>query len=72
MPQVWRRFRKGDIYPGGIIGYPLARLYEEVAFAAYYFHWGHSEIMNMPHAERQRWCEEISKINKKITDGKIR
>jgi hypothetical protein len=22
--------------------------------------------MNMEHRERQRWCEEISKINKKL------
>lgn len=54
-----------------IEGYPLDRLYEEVAFIAYHFHWKHEEIMNMEHRERQKWCDEISKINKKlnVTEG---
>jgi transcriptional antiterminator len=50
--------------------YPLERIYEEVAFIAFHFHWSHEEIMNMEHKERQRWCNEISKINKTITEGK--
>lgn len=45
------------------------RIFEEVAFIAYYFHWDPNEILNMPHAERIRWCEEISKINKRIMDA---
>lgn len=55
---------------GGIIGYPLDRLYEEVAFIAYHFHWSHEEIMNMEHRERQRWVEEISKINRQLSGEK--
>ncbi|WP_036719599.1 DUF6760 family protein [Paenibacillus harenae] len=43
-------------------------MYEEVGFVAYYFHWPHDEIMNMEHAERRRWCDEISKINRKMND----
>ncbi len=50
-----------------MIGYPLDRIYEEVAFIAYHFHWQHEDIMNMEHRERKRWCEEISKINSKIS-----
>ena len=46
--------------------YPPDRLYEEVAFIAYHFNWSRDEIMELPHAERQRWCEEISKINDRI------
>ena len=46
------------------MGYPLDRLYEEIAFIAYHFHWSHEEIMNMEHKERQRWVEEISRINR--------
>lgn len=46
--------------------YPLDRLYEEVAFIAYYFHWDYRTIMEMEHRERQRWCEEASSINKKL------
>jgi len=48
-------------------GYPLDRLYEEVAFIAYHFHWSLEEIMNMEHRERQRWVDEISKINRQLS-----
>lgn len=49
-------------------GYPLGQLYEEMAFIAYYCHWPHQEIMNLEHLERRQWCEEISKINRKLND----
>ncbi|MCI3920984.1 hypothetical protein MO973_12140 [Paenibacillus sp. TRM 82003] len=48
--------------------YPEERLYEEAGFIAYYFHWNHDEIMAMEHKERRRWCEEISRINRKMND----
>jgi hypothetical protein len=53
-------------------GYPLDKLYEEVAFIAYHFHWSFDEIMNMEHFERQKWCEEISKINKRLSGDQQR
>jgi hypothetical protein len=53
-------------------GYPLDRLYEEVAFVAYHFHWGHEDIMNMEHGERQKWVDEISRINRLLNDDKQR
>lgn len=68
MPVLWRTVRGGDERPGGIIRYPLDRLYEEIAFIAYHFHWSYDDIMNMEHWERRRWCEEISKINRKINE----
>lgn len=61
--------RSGDDRPGGsITGYPLDRLYEEMAFVAYHFHWSHEEIMNLEHHERRRWCERISKINRELNN----
>jgi len=54
---------------GGIVGYPLDRLYEEVAYIAYHFHWSLEEIVNLEHAERQRWAEEIGKINRELSEG---
>ncbi|MDR1627942.1 MAG: hypothetical protein LBR79_04135 [Oscillospiraceae bacterium] len=33
---------------------------------AYYFHWPHGEVMNLNHKERIKFCNEISKINKKM------
>jgi transcriptional antiterminator len=46
--------------------YPADRIYEEIAYIAYHFHWSYSDLMNMDHKERQRWCMEIAKINEKI------
>jgi hypothetical protein len=48
--------------------YPRKDLYEEMAFIAYHFHWAREEIMRLEHAERRRWCREISTINERL-DG---
>jgi hypothetical protein len=50
-------------------GYPLGKLYEEMAFIAYHFHWSWEELMNVEHRERRRWCEEISRINRTLSDA---
>ena len=34
-------------------GYPLDRLYEEVAFIAYYFHWSAEAILQLPRTLRE-------------------
>ena len=39
-------------------GYPLERIYEEVAFIAYHFKWSYEELMEMDHKERKKWCDE--------------
>jgi hypothetical protein len=72
MSQVRASVRSGGKPPGGIRGYPLDRLYEEVAFIAYHFHWSHEEIMQMEHRERQRWVDEISEINRQLSGAKER
>lgn len=46
--------------------YPTDKIYEEISFIAYHFHWSYHDLMNMEHRERRRWCKEISKINQKI------
>ncbi len=66
MPAL-QRTRGGGAEPGGIVGYPLDRLYEEVAFIAYYFHWDYAQILNLSHADRRIWCEQISGINRNLT-----
>ena len=53
-----------------MISYPLDRLYEEVAFIAFHFHWPFEEIINLEHRERQRWVEEISRINQRMSGDK--
>jgi hypothetical protein len=63
-----RNLSNGDIHTGGMSGYPLDQLYKEVAFIAYYFHWDHDQVMQMPHSQRKQWCEEISTINRKLSE----
>ena len=48
--------------------YPVAALYEEMAFIAHHFHWSHDELMGLEHRDRRRWCHEISAINRAL-DG---
>jgi hypothetical protein len=48
--------------------YPVVQLYSEMAFIAYHFHWGSGELMALEHAERRRWCQEISTINQRLDD----
>lgn len=52
-----------------MMGYPSERLYEEVAFIAYYLHWPHKQIMSLDHRERQRWVSEVSRINKQLNES---
>ena len=36
---------------------------------AYYFHWSLGDIIDLSHAERRRWCEQISRINERVEKG---
>jgi hypothetical protein len=46
--------------------YPVASLYEEMAFIAHHLHWSHGDLMQLDHGERRRWCREISAINRRL------
>lgn len=50
-------------------GYPSERLYEEVAYLAYHFHWPYDQIMRLDHRERQRWVNEVAKINRRVHEA---
>ena len=54
--------KSGVSFSGGVISYPSEKLYEEVAYVAYNFHWQREDILNLAHYERQRWVKEIEKI----------
>ena len=69
MSEVRASVRGGAKRPGGILGYPLNAVYEEVAYVAYHFHWPHEAILNLEHAERRRWVDEIAAINKRVNEG---
>ena len=40
-----------------------------MAFIAYHFHWSQAEILALEHADRRRWVQEISTINRRLTDA---
>lgn len=50
-------------------GYPSDRLFEEVAYLAYHFHWPYDQVMGMEHHERQQWVREVAKINQRLNDA---
>lgn len=50
-------------------GYPSDRLFEEVAYIAYHFHWPYEQIMQLEHSERQQWVAEIASINRRLSDA---
>ncbi|HEX8870226.1 MAG TPA: DUF6760 family protein [Lentzea sp.] len=49
--------------------YAPDRLYSEVAYVAYHFHWSLESILDLEHAERLRYVEEIGRINTRISAG---
>ncbi|MEJ1961453.1 MAG: DUF6760 family protein [Gammaproteobacteria bacterium] len=60
------QLRDGVTRGGGVLGYPLERLHQEVAYVAYHFHWPQSEILTLPHVDRRRWVREIAGINRRM------
>jgi len=51
-----------------MICYPSKRLFEEVAYIAYHFHWPHQQVLELDHRERQRWVQEIARINERLNE----
>ncbi|MBA3340124.1 MAG: hypothetical protein H0T54_10350 [Geodermatophilaceae bacterium] len=50
--------------------YAADRLYEEVAYVAFHFHWSLDDLLDMEHGERQRYVSEIARINSRIERGR--
>ncbi len=51
---------------------PAGELYRQLSFISYYFHWPLDEVMELPHLERERFCQEISRINRQANEGEER
>jgi uncharacterized protein DUF6760 len=49
--------------------YQPDRLYEEVAYVAYHFHWSLASIIDLEHGERRRYVDEIARINRRLSSG---
>jgi hypothetical protein len=64
VPGVLDANRRGHLPPGGIVGYPLERIQEEVAYLAYNLHWQHEELLNMEHGDRRLWVGKVADIHR--------
>jgi hypothetical protein len=52
------------------VTYATDRLYEELAYVAYHFHWPLTELLDLEHAERGRFVNEIGRINTRLDAGR--
>jgi hypothetical protein len=43
-----------------VTGYPVDRVHHEVAFLGRHVHWTLEELLNLDHAQRQRWLVEVA------------
>lgn len=42
--------------------YAAERLYEEVAYVAYHFHWSLDDILDLEHPLRRRFVDQIRRL----------
>lgn len=52
--------------------YAPDRLWEEVAYVAYYLHWSLDQILDLEHPTRERVVAEIGKIHQRQRGGEER
>jgi hypothetical protein len=52
------------------VTYAADRLYDEVAYVAYHFHWSLDDILDLEHPDRLRYVSEIARINTRLTQGR--
>ena len=46
--------------------YDEERLFEELTYVAYHLHWPLGDVLDLEHPLRQRFVDEIGKINRRI------
>jgi hypothetical protein len=52
------------------VTYATDRLFEEVAYVAYHFHWPLDAILDLEHPLRQRFVAEIGDINRRLSGSR--
>ena len=50
--------------------YAPDRIYEEVAYIAFHFHWPMDDLLDLEHHERRRFADEIGRINTRLDRGR--
>jgi hypothetical protein len=48
--------------------YAIDRLFEEIAYVSYHLHWSLEEVLELEHADRLRFVEEIAQINRRLSE----
>jgi hypothetical protein len=48
--------------------YASDRMFEEIAYVAYHLHWPLDDILDLEHPLRQRFVEEIGRINRRLAE----
>jgi hypothetical protein len=51
------------------VTYATDRIYEEIAYVAFHFHWSPDDILDLEHGVRRRYVSEISAINRRLSEG---
>ncbi|MFF3375452.1 DUF6760 family protein [Streptomyces sp. NPDC002680] len=49
--------------------YATDRLYEEIAYVAYHFHWSMDEILDLEHRDRRRYTDQIAALVTRAAGG---
>ena len=49
--------------------YAPDRLFEQVAYVAYYLHWPLAQILDLEHPLRERLIDEIGRIHEQLDAG---
>ncbi|MBH5333672.1 hypothetical protein IHE55_02160 [Streptomyces pactum] len=44
--------------------YAADRIHEEVAYLAYHFHWSLDQILDLEHADRLRYVDQIARLSR--------
>jgi len=52
------------------VTYGADRIYREVSYVAYHFHWPLEAILDLEHPERLRYVDQIADINTRISQGR--
>jgi hypothetical protein len=51
------------------VTYEIDRLYEEVSYVAYHFHWPLQDILDLEHPVRHRFMDQIGRINTRMNES---
>jgi hypothetical protein len=50
------------------VTYAPDRIYREVAYVAFHFHWPLDDILDLEHGQRRRYVSEIADINTRLSE----